>query len=53
MLRLILKENSLQLGGKPYLQTHGTATGTKTTGSFANIFMAYIETQINSKQNCL
>ena len=25
MLRLILKENSLQLGGKPYLQTHGTA----------------------------
>ena len=53
MLRLILKENSLQLGGKPYLQTHGTATGTKTTGSFANIFMAYIETQINSKLNRL
>ena len=53
MLRLILKENSLQLRGKPCLQTHGTAMGTKTIGSFANIFMAYIETQINSKQNRL
>ena len=29
--------------------THGTAMGTKTTVSFANIFMAYIETQILSK----
>ena len=29
--------------------THGTAMGTKTTVSFANIFMAYIETKILSK----
>ena len=49
MLRLILKENSVQLSGKPYLQTHGTAMGRKTAVSFANIFMAYIGTQILSK----
>ena len=29
--------------------THGTAMGTKTAVSFANINMAYIETQILSK----
>ena len=29
MLSLILQENSFQLGGKEYLQTHGTAMGTK------------------------
>ena len=45
MLRLILKENSFQFNGKHYLQTHGTATGTKTAVSFANISMAHIEQQ--------
>ena len=49
MLRLILKENSFQFNGKHYLQTHGTAMGTKTAVSFANIFMAHIETAILSK----
>ena len=44
MLRLIHKENSFQFNGKLYLQTHGTAMGTKAAVSFANIFMAYIET---------
>ena len=29
--------------------THGTAMATKTAVSFANIFMAYIETKILSK----
>ena len=29
MLSLILKENSFQFDGKDYLQTHGTAMGTK------------------------
>ena len=48
MLRL-LKENSFQFNGKHYLQTYGTAMGTKTTVSFANIFMAHIETAILSK----
>ena len=50
MLRLILKENSFQFNGKP-LQTHSTAMGKKTAVPFANIFMAYIETQLLSKQN--
>ena len=49
MLRLILKENSFQFNGKHYLQTHGTAMGTKTAVSFANIFMAHIETTILSE----
>ena len=49
MLRLILKENSFQFNGKHYLQTHGTAMGTKTAVSFANIFMAHIETTILSR----
>ena len=49
MLRLILKENSFQFNGKDYLQTHGTAMDTKTAVSFANIFMAHIETAILSK----
>ena len=44
MLRLILQENSFQFNGKDFLQTHGTAMGTKTAVSFANIFMAKIET---------
>ena len=48
-LRLILNENSFQLNGKHYLPTHGTAMGTKTTVSFANVFMAHIETAILSK----
>ena len=49
MLGLILKENSFQFNGRHYLQTHGTAMGTKTAVSFANIFMAKIETEILSK----
>ena len=41
MLRLIF-----QFIGKDYLQTHGTAMVTKMAVSFANIFMAKIETEI-------
>ena len=49
--RLILKENYFQFNGKHHLviQTRGTAMGTKTGVSFANIFMAHIETAILSK----
>ena len=50
MLRLILKENSVQFKGK-HLQTHSTAMGKKTAVPFANIFMAYIETKLLRKQN--
>ena len=51
MLRLILQENSFQFNGKDFLQTHGTAMGTKTAVSFANIFMAKIETAIIDQQS--
>ena len=46
MLCLILNENSFQFNGENYLQTHGTAMGTKMVVSFANIFMAKIETTL-------
>ena len=46
MISLILQENSFQFNGKDYLQTHGTAMGTKMAVAFANIFMAKIEKEI-------
>ena len=46
MLGLILNESSFQFNGENYLQTHGTATGTKMAVSFANIFMDKIETSL-------
>ena len=49
MLCLILKENSFQFNRRRYLQTHGTAMGTKMAVAFANIFMAKIEKGIISK----
>ena len=48
-LRLILQENSFEFNGKNYLQTHGTAMGTKMAVSFTNIFMAKVETDILSQ----
>ena len=45
-LELILQENSFQFTGKYYLQTHGTAMGTKMAVAFANIFMGKVESQI-------
>ena len=51
MLRLVLKDTSFQFNGKHNLQMqiHGTAMGTKTALSFANIYMAKIETESLSK----
>ena len=46
MLSLILQENSFQFNGKDFLQSHGTAMGTKMTIAFANIFMAKIKRAI-------
>jgi len=51
ILNLILQENSLQFSGKDYLQTHGTAIGTKIAVAFANIFMAKIEIEILRQSN--
>ena len=48
-LRLVLKENSFHFFGKNYLQTHGTAMGTKVAVAFANIFMAKVETKLLKK----
>ena len=47
--RLILQENSFQFNKRNYLQTHGTAMGTKIAVVFANIFMVEIEKQILNK----
>ena len=52
MFYLILTENSFQFCDSNYLQTHGTAMGTKMAVAFANIFMARIERQILS-QSCI
>ena len=52
MLYLILTENSFQFCGSNYLQTLGTAMGTKMAAAFVNIFMARIERQILS-QSCI
>ena len=51
MLRLILQEISFQFIGKNYLQTHGTAMGTKMAVAFVNIYMAAIETKILSQSH--
>ena len=49
MLCLILQENSFRFRRKNFLQTHGTAMGTKMAVAFACIFIAHIEEE--SKQN--
>ena len=46
MLKLILKENSSHFDGQNQLQTQGTAMGTKVAVSFADIFMAKVETGV-------
>ena len=46
MLGLILNENSFQFNAEDYPLTHRTAMGTKVAVSFANIFMANIETTL-------
>ena len=45
-LKLILQENSFEFNRKNYLQTHGTAMGTKMAVAFANIFMETVGSQI-------
>ena len=46
ILGLILKENSFYFKEENFLQTHGTAMGAKMAASFADIFMAEIETKL-------
>ena len=51
LLSLILQENPFQFNGKDYLQSHGTAMGTRMAVAFANIFMAKIEREIMRQSN--
>ena len=44
MLSLILKDNCILTAKLNYLQTHGTAMGTKMAVSFTNIFIVVVET---------
>ena len=44
-------ENSFEFHGNNYLQTHGVAMGTKTAVSFANIYVAEIETNLIQQSN--
>ena len=46
IFKLILQEFAFGFNGKNYLQTHGTAMGTKMAVAFANIFMSVGETEI-------
>ena len=47
MLGVILTENSFEFNElKNYFQTHGVAMDTKTSVSFANKYMAEIETNL-------
>jgi peptide-methionine (R)-S-oxide reductase len=50
-LHFILKENHFDFLDKHYLQTQGTAMGTKMAPPYANIFMAQIEQQIKHNYN--
>ena len=49
MFKLILQENSFQFNGKNYLQTHGTAMGTKMAVAFPDISMPKAESEIIRK----
>ena len=51
MPSLILQENSFQFSETEYLQTHGTAMGTKMAVAFTNIFMAKIEKELLRQQD--
>ena len=53
ILTYILKHNYFEFNSNFYLQTHGTAMGTRTAPSYANIFMADLENKLldNSPNN--
>ena len=40
---MILGRNNFSFNGKHFLQTHGTAMGTRMTPSYANLFMGNFE----------
>ena len=46
LARLVLELNAFQYGDQHYLQTKGTAMGTRMAPSYANLFMGCLETSI-------
>ena len=46
---MILTMNNFCFNGKHYLQTHGTAMGTRMAPSYANLFLAKFETDALSR----
>ena len=51
LIRIILTMNNFCFNDNHYLQTHGTAMGTKMAPSFANLFLGYFETNaLNNAQ---
>ena len=44
LIRMIPPVNNFSFNDKHYLQTHGTAMGTKMAPSYANLFLAKFET---------
>ena len=51
ILTLILQENSFEFNGKNYLQTLGTAMGTKMAVAIANIFVGSRDRNSEPQQN--
>ena len=49
LIRMILTMNNFCFNGKHYLQTHGTAMGTRMAPSYANLFLAKFETDALSR----
>ncbi len=46
MMELILTLNNFELNGDHYLQIQGTAMGTRVAPSYANLFMAELESNV-------
>ena len=44
LIRMILAMNSFEFNNTFYIQTHGTAMGTRMAPSYANLFLAKFET---------
>ena len=51
LISTILTKNNFSFNGEYYLQTQGTAMGTKMAPSYANIFMGEIERQFLDTQD--
>lgn len=50
LLRLVLEYNHFEFDSEHYLQINGTAMGTKMAPTYANIFMASLETEFIGKR---